>query len=205
VWDDDVLHYAGYAVGSYADGSFTATSWGRLTYGPSYYAPSFFRDADGRPCLLFWMRGVQDAATGWASAHSVPHVLTLDGDTLVATPHPDLARYRGTRIEGGRLDGLAGDLAWYPAADDELRISSGSRPVATLRTRADALDVHVGEESWSVPGVEPRRSGIRIILDGPVLEVSTSAGIFGVAITPAGDRFVVESAEGRVEGHDLVR
>ena len=48
VWDDDVLHYAGYAVGSYADGRFTATHWGRLTYGDSYYAPSLFRDADGR-------------------------------------------------------------------------------------------------------------------------------------------------------------
>src|SRR5699024_9833162 len=44
VWDDDVLYYAGYAVGDYADGHFTAQSWGRLTYGPSYYAPSFFRD-----------------------------------------------------------------------------------------------------------------------------------------------------------------
>src|SRR3712207_8672243 len=44
VWEDDVLHHAGYAVGRYDQGRFTAESWGRLTYGASYYAPSFFRD-----------------------------------------------------------------------------------------------------------------------------------------------------------------
>ena len=116
VWDDDVLHYAGYAVGRYADGAFTAESWGRLTYGPSYYAPSFFRDADGRPCLTFWMRGIADVEAGWASAHSVPHVLTLDGDRLVATPHPDVDAVRGRVADDGRLAGLAGDLVWSPAA-----------------------------------------------------------------------------------------
>src|SRR3712207_5423471 len=103
VWEDDVLHHAGYAVGRYDEGRFTAESWGRLTYGPSYYAPSFFRDADGRPCLTFWMRGVADPAAGWASAHSVPHVLSLDGDTLVAVPHPDLERYRGDPVADGSL------------------------------------------------------------------------------------------------------
>ena len=72
VWDDDVLHYAGYAIGTYADGTFTATRWGRLTYGDSYYAPSFYRDSAGRPCLSFWMRGVADIADGWAGAHVSP-------------------------------------------------------------------------------------------------------------------------------------
>ncbi len=205
VWDDDVLHYAGYAVGSYAEGTFTAESWGRLTFGPSYYAPSFFRDAEGRPCLTFWMRGVQDAAEGWASAHSVPYVLTLDGDTLVATPHPDLAKYRGAELSGGRLAGRAGDLTWQPTAADELRITSAGRVAATLRVQDDALTVDVGDESWSLPGANGRNGDIRVILDGPVLEVSTTAGLLGAAIAPAGDHFLVESSAGRVDGHALAR
>ncbi|MDO9397602.1 MAG: glycoside hydrolase family 32 protein, partial [Herbiconiux sp.] len=88
VWQDDELHYVAYAVGSFADGRFAASSWGRLTYGDSYYAPSFFRDRDGRPCLISWMRGASDPDVGRSSALSVPHMLRLEGDTLVAAPHP---------------------------------------------------------------------------------------------------------------------
>lgn len=201
VWDDDVLHYAGYAVGSYRDGVFAAEHWGRLTYGPSYYAPSFFRDAEGRPSLLFWMRGVQDADAGWASAHSVPHVLTLEGDVLVATPHPDLLKYRDPARGDGALSGQAGDISWVPDGDGELRISSGGVLVAEVRLDGDSLTVHVGDEDWTLPAGRD----IRVILDGPVLELSSTAGVLGVPIEHAGDPFVVSSSSGRVEAHDLVR
>ena len=66
VWEDDVLHYVAYGVGSYEDGIFTADTWGQLTYGTSYYAPSFYRDRDGRPGLIYWMRGVLDTSC-WPS------------------------------------------------------------------------------------------------------------------------------------------
>ena len=201
VWDDDVLHYAGYAVGRYADGAFTAESWGRLTYGPSYYAPSFFRDAAGRPCLTFWMRGVADVEAGWASAHSVPHVLSLDGDTLIASPHPDLDGYRAKPADEGRLPDLLGDLTWLPEHSDDLQISSGGRPVASLRVAEGGLTVRVGGEAWSMPAGR----SIRVVLDGPVMEISSSAGVLGAAIAPAGENFLVESAEGRLEGHALER
>lgn len=62
IWDDDVLYHAGYGTGQLADGRFKADSWGQLSFGDSYYAPSFFRDRRGRPCLMFWMRGVSDPA-----------------------------------------------------------------------------------------------------------------------------------------------
>ena len=201
VWDDDVLHYAGYAVGRYADGVFTAEAWGRLTYGPSYYAPSFFRDADGRPCLIFWMRGVADLETGWASAHSVPHVLTLDGDRLIATPHPDLDSYRAEAVADGRIASLAGNVLWSPAPSDELQISSAGGPVATLRVAGGELAVQVGSEQWAMPVT----GDIRVLLDGPVLEVSSSAGMLGAAIAPLGDDLVLDGAEGRLEVHELVR
>jgi beta-fructofuranosidase len=201
VWDDDVLHYAGYAIGRYADGVFTAESWGRLTYGPSYYAPSFFRDADGRPCLTFWMRGVADLEAGWASAHSVPHVLTLHGDTLIAAPHPDLDAYRNGSADGGRLPGLAGDIRWSPAESDELRISAGDDQVATLRVAGGELAVCVGDDEWSLPVI----GEVRVVLDGPVLAVSARGGVLGAAIAPAGESFVVHSANGRIQVHELAR
>ena len=63
------------------------------------------------------------------------------------------------------------------------------------------LTVRVGGEAWSMPA----GGDIRVVLDGPVLEVSSSAGVLGAAILPAGDHFVVESADGRLESHELER
>jgi beta-fructofuranosidase len=64
--------------------------WRRLTYG-AYYAASGFRDAEGRPGLVHWIRDV--AGEGWAGGHSVPHLLAREGDLLVARPHPALAAH----------------------------------------------------------------------------------------------------------------
>ena len=139
IWDDDVLLHVGYAIGTYADGRFTAETWGRLTYGPSYYAPSFFRDADGRPCLTFWMRGVHDLDAGWASAHSLPHVLSLDGDALVATPHPDVERYRSEAAGGTALD-----VVWTPGDTGELVVESARHCRRDAPPRGRRADRHRG-------------------------------------------------------------
>jgi beta-fructofuranosidase len=191
IWDDDVLHYAGYAVGTYAGGTFTAEAWGRLTYGASYYAPSFFRDVDGRPCLTFWMRGIADAAAGWASAHSVPHVLRLEGDVLIAEPHPGLERYRTRRAVDGTVPGLAADVRWRPAATGELRVVSGGSVAASLAVRAGQLTVQVGDAAWTMPA----GPDIRLVLDGPVLEISSASGLLGVAYAPVGDRVAIDATE----------
>ncbi|MCC4907687.1 glycoside hydrolase family 32 protein [Microbacterium sp. cx-59] len=199
VWDDDVLYYAGYAVGTYTNGTFTATHWGRLTYGDSYYAPSLFRDADGRPCLSFWMRGVADKSAGWASAHSVPYLLTLDGDTLVASPHPDLENYR-TGAPAGDFSGLAAEMSWSPD-DAGLSIESGGQLVVSMGRENDELTIAIDDREWKVP-----YSGeVRIIVDGPVLEVSSARGLFGSAISPQGLGLTVRSADSKTSGHALSR
>lgn len=192
VWDDDVLHYAGYALGSYATGHFDAKVWGRLTHGPSYYAPSFFRDAGGRPCLLFWMRGVEDVDAGWASAHSVPHVLAVRGDRLVATPHPDLERYRGAPVADGDVDGLAADLVWSPGEGAALSVSSGGRATLELRLVEGVLEARVGEETWTVPhgGGE-----VRIILDAQVIEICCEGGLLGLVSAPTGEGLHIDGAD----------
>ncbi|MCC6497713.1 MAG: glycoside hydrolase family 32 protein [Propionibacteriaceae bacterium] len=191
VWDADNLHYAAYALGSYADGRFRADTWGRLTYGPSYYAPSLFLDSEQRPCLSFWMRGIADPDAGWASAHSIPHLLSLQGDRLVATPHPDIERYHREPGAGGTpAAALAIDITWTPVADDNLEIRRGSQPVATVSCRQADISIQVRDAAWTMP----RGDVLRIIVDGPVLELATAGANFGIAIpTPAGELSVCAS------------
>ncbi|MGO4535747.1 glycoside hydrolase family 32 protein [Leifsonia sp. 2MCAF36] len=201
VWDADTLHYAGYAVGEYEDGRFRAQSWGRLTFGPSYYAPSFFRDAAGRPCLTFWMRGVADFEASWASAHSVPHVLHLEGDNLVAVPHPDLLTYHGPRVAAGQLPGLAADITWEPSdGAGALTLDTGGEPVAHLGLRDGTLTVAAGGEEWKIPSA----GTIRIVLDAQVMEVSTTGGLFGVTLQPDGAAYRVQG-DGPLAVSPLVR
>lgn len=196
VWEADVLHYSGYAIGTYEAGRFAAERWGRLTWGDSYYAPSFFRDDQGRPCLVFWMRGVEDLAAGWAGAHSIPYVLTIEDDVLVATPHPDIERYRSSEAIG-----LAADIEWMPDADG-LRIASGGDTVASLELSGDALVVRVGETAHSVPVA----GAVRVIVDGPVLEVSSRGGLLGVPVAPRGDHLEVTVGDAsEVTVHTLAR
>ncbi|BDI23425.1 glycoside hydrolase family 32 protein [Herbiconiux sp. L3-i23] len=191
VWDDDVLYYAGYAVGRYADGRFTAESWGQLTFGPSYYAPSFFRDADGRPCLTFWMRGVSDLEAGWASAHSVPHLLSLRGDALVATPHPDVEKYRTEAVVDGGLPGLAGDVTWAAREGDRLIVRAGSDEALQLIAEEGRVDVRTAAGSWGLPFTGGE---VRLILDAQAVEVSTPEGVLGVALQSKADRYSVDAS-----------
>ncbi|WP_417374424.1 glycoside hydrolase family 32 protein [Glutamicibacter protophormiae] len=181
VWDADVLHYAGYALGAYMAGRFTADTWDRLTYGDSYYAPSLFMDAEGQPCLSFWMRGVADADAGWASAHSVPYRLEVEGDRMVATPHPDVAGHRISGAPEGRVDGLAADIVWDEPVG-EIMVSSGGVAVVRMQRQGNEAKATIAEETHTFPA----DGALRVILDGPVLEVSSSAGLFGAAVAPTG-------------------
>ena len=185
VWDADVLHYAGYAIGegdTYGRGRFTPTDWGRLSFGDSYYAPSFFRDRDGRPCLMFWMRGVSDPHQGWASCLSVAHVLSVRDGRLVATPHPDVTTARRLPLAAGeRADAF--DMEWMPAPDgDRLILTSDDAHTGCL-TAADGLLTfgRPGQEGWSMPwSGEP----VRVVVDGPVLEAAAGRGLLGGPIDP---------------------
>ncbi|WUJ75490.1 glycoside hydrolase family 32 protein [Kribbella soli] len=185
VWDDDVLHYVAYAIGSHRGGRFEATTWGRLTFGDSHYAPSYFRDSDGRACVMFWLRHIADENAGWAGAHSIPYVLHLDGDQLVATPHPGLDVHRRPPSQG-----LAADASW---TGTDLEISSGDQPVATI-TATTELTLRVGDASWSMPH---DGGPVRIILDGPIIELATGQGLMAAAIAPTADELTI-TADGNL-------
>jgi beta-fructofuranosidase len=180
VWDADVLHYAAYAVGDLIDGRFTATHWGRLTYGDAYYAPTYFRDADDRACLQFWLRGVRDTEDGWAGAHSVPHRLRLAGDLLVAEPHPGLTDLARPVSQRGHVTGLAADARW---TGSRLDVASGGSTLVALARSDRGLLIEVGDAEHAIPA---SAGSVRLLVDGPIIEISTEAGIFAAAITPLG-------------------
>ncbi|WP_439593772.1 glycoside hydrolase family 32 protein [Microbacterium sp.] len=197
VWEADALHYAGYAIGVYQNGRFVAERWGRLTWGDSYYAPSYFRDDQDRPCLMFWMRGIADFDAGWASAHSIPYVLTVEDDVLVAAPHPDIERYRSPEASG-----LAADISWTPDTAG-LNISSGGDAVASLELSSpEELTLRIGEAVHSFPV----SGDVRVIVDGPVLEVASRGGLFGSAVAPHGEALLVRAGDAsEMTVHPLTR
>jgi beta-fructofuranosidase len=173
-------------MGAYAAGRFTATVWGRLSFGESYYAPSFFRDSEDRPCVIFWMRGVVDADARWAGCLSVPYLLSVNGERLVAQPHPTVTAARPDepgRAAQGALTGVV-DLEWEPAPDgDRLVLLSSGTPTTTIAVASGSVTLdRPGHAPWTMPHTG---GPLRVLVDGPVLEVSTRDGLLGGAISPA--------------------
>lgn len=182
VMDRGRLLHTIYALGEMHEGAFHPRAWGQLSYGSSYYAPSFYRDEQGRPCLLFWMREVKDLDQGWIGAHSVPYTLQLESGGLTVRPGEALLAYRGEKAETQAIEGLAADVEWAPGS--RLEIRSGGQLAAAIGIAGDTLTLQRGSEEWSMPW---SGSGIRVIADGPVLEVVSAAGVIGCPIDPAGD------------------
>jgi len=199
VWEADELYYAAYAVGEYVEGVFTAHSWHRLTFGDSYYAPSVFIDAAGEPALSIWMRGVGGPEHGWAGAHSVPFRLSLKNDRLFAKHHPDVAAHRGAAGGSNAVAGLAADIVWNGEVDGELAVLSGGAPVVNILRESASLRVQVAQSETIMPvdGV------VRVILDGPIVEISSRAGLFGGVVAPTGTELSIVAPSGEVEIYAL--
>jgi beta-fructofuranosidase len=127
------------------------------------------------------MREVSDLEEGWIGAHSVPYTLSLDQDVLVATPSEALVRYRGGVSPNGLVEGLAADVVWTPG--NTLTIGSGGKELVSLVVDESTLTLQQGSRVWSMPYVA---SELRIIVDGPVLEVVSPSGLISCAVTPEG-------------------
>ncbi|MET0526712.1 MAG: glycoside hydrolase family 32 protein [Nocardioides sp.] len=168
------LHVA-YAWVEAVGDRFDAGPWRRLGYG-SYYAASTFLDADGRPGLVHWVREVIDTDAGWAGVTSLPHLLERDGERLVARPHPALDGVSTLLDRRGSLGGSAvTDVEWQPAADDELVPRAG----LTLAVAADVLTVRSGARVATMPW---RGGPLRVVVDGPVLEVFGADGVLALPV-----------------------
>lgn len=177
IWDEHAPHDVAATTGRYAEGRFEAGQWRLVTAGQGHFAASAFTDAEGRPCVLFWVRGIADPGR-WTGAISVPYVVTSDGDDVRLVPHPALDR---ARTDVG--DGTALDIEW----------TSGGRGVLTLvgtdgRERA-VLEAAHGRLRITVAGgaapveIAHESAVLRLIADGQVLEVVADGGLVGLPLT----------------------
>lgn len=216
VWEPGEERFEAYAVGDLVDGRFVARTWARLSYGPSYYAASAFAD-DGAAGLVYWLVGVDDPAGRWTGAHSLPHRLELDSDRVIARPHPAVAAARTgepVTFRGGsaRLPWVA-DLEWTfdgPAPTGALTVRGGGEggdghgdddAQARLEVGGGSVVVHVGERSWAMP---MGAGDLRVVLDGPVLEVFGSCGTLAAPVASTGEfRTLSVSGDGQVRAYAL--
>lgn len=185
IWDDDVLHYAGGAVGDLVDEQLQVENWQRVSFGDSYYAPSFFRDQAGRPCVMFWMRGVGGEEQGWASALSVPHLLFVDDGRLCLSPHPDLAaRLHSDAESSSTSDSVTRMVTWSPGERQtlELRNEAGVATTTLCVSAGQLVLQRLAREEQSMPF---DASEITVLIDGPTIEVWAGGTILGGAIDPA--------------------
>jgi beta-fructofuranosidase len=194
VWEPWIPYYEAYAIGTLVDGKLAVESWGQLSYGDSYYAGSAFTDADGRPGMIYWLRGVDDPSGQWAGANSIPHLLHLDENSkLRAEPHPSvtLKRSQAVRIDGATngptmLPSTA-DVTWDIAPDRSERMSvlaADGTLVMGVSADTDGVHLTIGTKTWLMPA----SCTFRLIFDGPVVELFSSTGIFSAPIPVAGPR-----------------
>jgi beta-fructofuranosidase len=171
-----------YALGDYDGQRFTARTWGRFGHGDLTYATTVFTDADGRRCAMSWLRergNVAPAGSPWAGAISVPWVLRVQGDRLLATPHPNLAAARAGPALALTLDGagVAAVGGLTVRLDRSVTISDGGTVLLTLdrdagpvRLLADADLVEVVADGVSGIGAArcPVDPGAQVRVEGPV-------------------------------------
>lgn len=131
---------------------------------------------------MFWMRDVSDAEQGWASCLSVPHVLSVHQGQLVAIPHPEVAQARGTTLKPGDY-APAFDLEWTPAPDgDQMVLAAETGKTACLTVNDGSVSLErPGHDVWSMPWSGEQ---LRILVDGPVIEIASQRGLLGGAIEP---------------------
>ena len=115
-----------YAIGAYDGVRFTPRASGDFSRGAQMYATTTFLDTSGRRCAVSWLRERDDTAPAgspWSGALSVPWVLTVRGDRLLAAPHPDLDRYTvdggtGLSVDGDRITDGGDVLLDLPAGGE---------------------------------------------------------------------------------------
>lgn len=187
VWADDVSYNTAYAVGRWVEGRYVADSWGELSSGTVHYAPSVFHDADGRPCVLFWLRGVDDEGAGWAGAHSVPYLIGVEDGRVRLRPHPDLDRFRAPAVNGPTVVGPAVEEGSFVVTttlrDKDILGVMDETPERLVMVEAGhgQVGVWIGSDFHLV-----RADGgeVQVIFDRGIVEVVTPAGLVGGQVAP---------------------
>jgi len=194
-WRDGTTHDVLAGVGTFQDGRMHVERWQQLTHGTGHYAATEFSDADGQPCLLFWIREVADLDGVWTGALSLPYRLSLDGPANVPlrlAPHPAVpspgAADRHDEVEHFLLTEGAG----VEASSVDVEFAHGTVRVGSGRSETLVTDV---------------AGPVHVIVDGPVVEVCTGATLVGLgtmrrgAVAAAVHRHLGDGRRRRPEVH----
>ncbi len=205
VWEPGHARDQAYALGDLVGGRFIAEGWHPLSHGGCHYAGSAFADTVGRPGLIHWLRGVKDPAGAWAGAHSLPHALHVAGDRLVTRPHPHLAAARTatSTVRGLTPIRPATDLEWSlePGRPARLEIRDAVGAVVSLQSEGSTLEIRGDRGTGHLPHTG---TSVRVVLDGPVIEVFTDNGVFAAQVRVARSGLtVVASGAGSAVAHRL--
>ncbi|MCC6178525.1 MAG: glycoside hydrolase family 32 protein [Chloroflexi bacterium] len=202
VWHTDGLYYAAYYVGTYADGRFTPEGQGIFDVGGAgaaspgvvdtrgrpvrayFYAPQSMLDDAGRRIMWGWLREGRgpDAirAAGWASAMSLPRILSLLPDgTIGAEPAPEIRTLRADGVHHDNLRVSAGSLISLDAGNDACQeivadVDLGDAQVFSLLVRRSPD----GKEQTDI---RYERATARLLVDRDraSLDPATGRGIVG--------------------------
>jgi beta-fructofuranosidase len=161
VLDGKVPQHVAYGLGDYDGLRFTALTWGAFSHGDQMYATTTFQDAAGRRCVMSWLRERDNAAppgSPWSGALSLPWVLHVDGDRLIATPHPKLSGSTSAEVVVEEKTVTAiGDLT--VSVDESVTLREGARTLLRM----------------------PGSGRARVIIDADLIEVTVD-GLSGIGV-----------------------
>lgn len=184
--EDGLLDVAA-ATGDLVDDRFEVREWRRLTAGVPY-AASTFRDTDGAPVLLAWLRDVAAPEDGWSGALSLPMVLEVEAGAPALAVHPAVA---ARRREAREVE-VTLDAEWRATAGEVLELRSRSGTLARLSLGASVLEVVAGGRAAELPAGD---GAVRVVVDGPVLEV-VAGGMLGALPLVGNDGVVPVAGSG---------
>ncbi|HEX2856686.1 MAG TPA: glycoside hydrolase family 32 protein [Propionibacteriaceae bacterium] len=189
----------------------------RVDHGQNFYAASVMREGSRGPLVFGWVTEGRDRSwwrdAGWAGAISLPRRAWLVGDRLASEPHPDVEALRvgSARPADGAVIGAQAEIA-VPATTGTLRLRFGddehldihldraAGTVAIDRDAASADERAHGGQAVAAEAFDPasERPGVRVFVDGSVVEVFTSAGrSFTTRVYPlAAPPWRIEAPEG---------
>ncbi|GIE35785.1 hypothetical protein Ait01nite_088300 [Actinoplanes italicus] len=173
-----------YGIGNYDGMHFTARAWG--AFGHGHFGPAVtFVDTAGRRCALARL-GEDEAAAGqagpgqagagsaWAGSLSLPWVLSVRDDRLIATPHPNLDPYlisgaAGLTAAGGEVRDHGDLILTMPAGGEtvlfadadivEVTVEGVSGLGVARRTGPTAPGVRFARFGGAAPGFAAPRPG----------------------------------------------
>ena len=165
------------AVVDHARGRLHIDDWSPVTHGPGHYAASVFVDADGKPCVMFWIRGIGDRNAAWRGALSIPYRLSVVADRLVLAPHPVLDA-KGT--DAGPRTRL--HMAPRSTQSSHLSIvSHDGRSVLDLLADSRTLMIETPSTTMTAPMTG---EVVNLLFDGCVVEIASNGVVVGLPTVP---------------------